>query len=100
MASTALNYFYKFMNKFVAWPTRRSIEASAAKFEALERAATTSEPEVEARRATTCCCVLWWDESIGRPDEAITVSSENVCRRIALENNADYRRPIIQGPCI
>ena len=97
MTGAALNFYYKLMNNFVAWPTRRSIEASAERFEALEPAITTS-PEIAGRRAA-CCCVLFWDESIGRPDEPITVSSEDVCRQIALHNNADYRRPLIQGPC-
>jgi hypothetical protein len=97
MAGAALSFYYKLMNKFVVWPTRPSIEASAERLEALE-AATKIPPEIAGRRAA-CCCVLFWDESIGRPDEPITVSSENVCRQIALHNNANYRRPLIQGPC-
>jgi hypothetical protein len=102
MASFARKYFYKLMNLFRTWPTRQAIKASAEKFENVERSATISEPHarIEGHRAAEeYCCILWWDETIGRPDEPITVSSERVCQNIANENHANYRRPLIQGPC-
>jgi hypothetical protein len=101
MAGTAQKYFYKFMNLVMDWPTRSSIEASAKKFELLEGTMTISkiDPEAQHPEAAQCCCILFWDETIGRPDEPITVSSERVCQKIAGEQNAEYRRPLIQGPC-
>jgi hypothetical protein len=100
MAGTAQKYFYKFMNFFVSWPTRRSIEASAKKFEQLDETMTISKiDKTELPKAARCCCILYWDETIGRPDEPITVSSEGICQKIARDQHADYRRPLIQGPC-
>lgn len=51
MAGSALNFYYKLMNKFVAWPTRPSIEANAERFEALEAATKTSP---DWRAGLTC----------------------------------------------
>ena len=102
MANFARKYFYKLMNVFKTWPTRQAIEASAEKFETLEKSATISEPDGRIENDWTAgqyCCILWWDETIGRPDEPITVSSERVCQNIANENHANYRGPLIQGPC-
>jgi hypothetical protein len=101
MAGTAQKYFYKFMNFFVSWPTRLSIEASAKKYELLDQTMTISKmgPKADLSKAAQCCCILYWDETIGRSDEPITVSSESICQKIARDQHADYRRPLIQGPC-
>ncbi|MCA1416325.1 hypothetical protein I6F30_35130 [Bradyrhizobium sp. NBAIM20] len=91
------DYFYKFMNLFGPWPSRQKLEDSAAELNAQERPPTTSGLDPEATSPGAYCCVLWWDESVGRPDEAITVSNERVCRRLAEANNARYR--LREGRC-
>ena len=90
------------MNIITTYPSRESILMSA---EDIERSGKMSddhqpsEPDAEARHsAQEFCCVLWWDESIGRPDEPVTVSSDAKCDALAKKWGAN-RRPLKVGRC-
>lgn len=89
-------YFYKFMNLITTYPSREAILKSA---EEIERTNIEAEPQAEAKHASAeFCCVLWWDESVGRGDEPITVSSDAACDALAKKWGAN-RRPLKVGRC-
>jgi hypothetical protein len=93
-------FFYRLMNSITTYPSRGSILESAEEIERSGKAhEDTSEPDAEGRHpAQEFCCVLWWDESVGRADEPVTVSSDAACDALAKKWGAN-RRPLKVGRC-
>jgi hypothetical protein len=96
------DFLQRLVNKFVTWPTRKSIEETAKELENAQgilkdkQSNGNIEPPLAASRY---CCVLYWDESTGRADEPITVSSVAICEQLAARYHAKYRRPILNRAC-
>jgi hypothetical protein len=103
-ASMFKHFLYKLMNKITTYPSRKSILESAKEIELEQKASQDAEePDAEALHAVQeYCCVLWWDETVGRADEPITVSSDAACDALAKKwgaNRRANRRPLKVGRC-
>ncbi len=93
----------RWLNFFIKWPSRAALETSARQ---IEKEIAKESPRDDTRKQSDApaapqyyCCVLFWDETTGRSDEAITVSSEEACRRLAAKHDANYRTPILNRRC-